>query len=169
MSKFAPAPAVELPEVEEEPDLSDATPLQVLEHIAVNGKSETARVQALKVLVDRQSQLERERAEHREPRECSECAKRAARTPYDDPEQAARVIAELAALGAIPAALGVEQRRERPEPYAPPVELLPPEDVEAPAPAESVEELPELPVRRDAPPGLDPKDLWPAGRRLLSS
>ncbi len=54
-------------EEEPEPDLSSATPLQVLEYIAVHGKSETARVQALKVLVDRQHQLERERTEREQP------------------------------------------------------------------------------------------------------
>jgi hypothetical protein len=48
-------------EEEREHDPSSATPLQVLEQIAVSGKSETARVQALKVLLDRQHQLENER------------------------------------------------------------------------------------------------------------
>src|SRR5215210_8235775 len=58
-------------------DLSSATPLQVLENIAVNGKSETARVQALKVLLDRQHQLQTERQQrHGQPEKCPECLER---------------------------------------------------------------------------------------------
>jgi len=79
----------DLEPVDENPkrDLSNATPLQVLEDLAVNGKSETARVQALKVLLDRQQQLEREKAERgqREPPECPRCAERDKPTPYDEP------------------------------------------------------------------------------------
>jgi hypothetical protein len=66
------------------------------------------------VLLDRQQQLEREKAERqqRKPVECPRCAEPEQPTPWDDPEQAAEIIIELAKLGpdAVRAALGVPNR-----------------------------------------------------------
>lgn len=177
-SKFAPPTPVELPPLDEspEPDLTSATPLQVLEHIAVHGKSETARVQALKVLVDRQHQLERERTEceqRQEPAPCPRCAEREAETPYDDPEEAARIIVEIAELGpdAVRAALGVPSpsgaSSEPAEELAWTVARKPvepePERPAAPQVEETVEDLPEPLQEWERPlvSQIERTGLWP--------
>lgn len=102
-SKGKREPGHDLAWLEEErgPDLTSATPLQVLEHLAVNGRSETARVQALKVLVDRQQQLEREREDRRElPDKCPECIEREKDWVPDD-ELAAKVMEQLFEMGVL--------------------------------------------------------------------